>query len=87
VGLINDLDGGQPFFPSWTNRAGDIWIDFVEAIDLRKELTQTFVSEGENVDPGNKEKRMSFINSVQPDDNPVLRIVYLKKHIPENERN
>lgn len=87
VGLINDLDGGQPFFPAWTNRAGDIWIDFVEAIDLRSELTQTFVAEGEIVDARNKEKRISLIKSIQPDDNPVLRIVYLKKQNPGNDRN
>lgn len=78
VGLVNDLDGGQPFYPAWTNREGDIWIDFIEAIDLRSELTETFVNENEIVDQRNNAKRISFLNNLQPDDNPVLRIVYLK---------
>ncbi len=34
-GFINDLDGGPGFIPFWTNIKGDIWIDFIEAIDLK----------------------------------------------------
>ncbi len=79
AGFINDLDGGHPFFPFWTNREGDIWIDFVEALDLKTQYADDFLKDNDAVNPGSKKKLMDFINNLQPDDNPVLRIVYLKK--------
>ena len=49
AGFINDIDGGQPFFPLWTNRKGDVWIDFDQAINFREQLT------------GNKQKEIPFL--------------------------
>ena len=79
AGFINDLDGGQRFFPLWTNREGDIWIDFVQAIDLKTQYTDDFLKDNDAVNPGSREKLIDFITDLQADDNPVLRIVYLKK--------
>lgn len=79
AGFINDLDGGHPFFPMWTNREGDKWIDFVEAPDMKTQYTDDFLKDNDTVNPGSREKLLDFINNLQSDDNPVLRIVYLKK--------
>lgn len=79
AGFINDIDGGRPFFPLWTNRKGDVWIDFDQAISFREQLTGNTLKEIDGVKPENKEKLVDFIRSLQPDDNPVIRIVYLKK--------
>lgn len=79
AGFINDLDGGHPFFPSWTNREGDVWIDFVEALDMKTQYTDDFLKDNDAVDPGSREKLIDFIKKLRSDDNPVLRMVYLKK--------
>ncbi|MFZ2338447.1 MAG: 6-bladed beta-propeller [Bacteroidales bacterium] len=79
AGFINDLDGGHRFFPFWTNREGDIWIDFVEAPDLKTQYTDDFLKDNDAVNPGSREKLIDFIKKLQSDDNPVLRMVYLKK--------
>lgn len=81
AGFINDIDGGQPFFPLWTNRKGDVWIDFDQAINFREQLTGNKQKEIDGADPKNKEKLVDFIRNLQPDDNPVIRIVYLKKDL------
>ena len=79
AGFINDLDGGQQFFPIWTNREGDIWIDFVEAIDMKSRPAVDFSGVNATFDPIKKQKLLNFVGGLQPDDNPVLRIVYLKQ--------
>ncbi|MDX9946672.1 MAG: 6-bladed beta-propeller [Bacteroidales bacterium] len=79
AGFINDLDGGQRFFPFWTNREGDIWIDFIEALDLKTQYTDDFLKDNDAVNPATRETLIDFIKNLQADDNPVLRIVYLKK--------
>lgn len=79
AGFINDLDGGQQFFPIWTNREGDIWIDFVEAIDMKSRPAVDFSGVNATIDPIKKQKLLNFVGGLQPDDNPVLRIVYLKQ--------
>lgn len=78
-GFINDLDGGINFYPYYTNRAGDIWVIDEDAYSFKQEHSPDFLSQSVSVSPGNKEKLKAFIQKVKDDDNPVLRIVYLKK--------
>lgn len=78
-GFINDIDGGPGFFPFWTNRKGDVWIDFIEAIDLKTQYTNDLNKESGTFIPANREKFLDLVRSIQPDDNPILRLVYLKK--------
>jgi len=79
VGFINDFDGGPGFFPFWTNRKGDIWIDFIEAIDLKSKDSNDLFKESGTARPNNRDRFLDFIKNIQPDDNPILRFVYLKK--------
>jgi hypothetical protein len=80
-GFINDLDGGINFFPQYTNRNGDTWIMYQEAIDFMKNLEANNINSSNNLDPVKKRKLRKFVDDLQPDDNPVLMILYLKKQI------
>lgn len=79
VGFINDIDGGVNYYPKWTNRTGDIWIDYDEAIDFKNEHSEDFLSKSNAVYPERKENLIKFLGTLNIDDNPVLKVVYLKK--------
>jgi hypothetical protein len=71
LGFINDLDNGINFYPSWTTREGNIWINSIEAIDfinLHKSLSKQDFDENLS----------SFLSGLQIDDNTVLEFVYIK---------
>ena len=80
LGLINDLDGGANYFPYWTNRNGDIWIVNDDAYNFREKHSEEFLSKSAAKYPEMKEKLRVFLNDLKMDDNPVLKIVYLKKY-------
>jgi hypothetical protein len=80
LGLINDLDGGANFLPVWTNRTGNIWIRGEDAVDFKKKNSEEFLSKSVAIYPDRKEKLRSIVTSLDFDDNPILRIVYLKKY-------
>jgi len=79
-GFINDLDGGSGYFPDCTNRAGDIWIAEEDAFDFKAKHNEEFMSKTIAIHPEMREKLRTFLIDLKPDDNPVLKIVYLKKH-------
>jgi hypothetical protein len=79
-GLINDLDGGANFFPYWTNRAGDVWIGEDDAVDFMKYNSAEFLLNSKAIYPSMKNKLTSFVTGLKVDDNPILKIVYLKKY-------
>lgn len=83
LGLINDLDGGTDYFPRKTNRGGDIWISYEDAIKFKERHSDDFLSSSVALHPDRKKKLRSFVNDLKPDDNPVLKIVYLKKQKAE----
>lgn len=78
-GFINDLDGGHSFFPYYTNRTGDIWIIEEDAFDFKRKNSHEILDKSETVYPEMKEKLKTFTDNLKQDDNPVLKIVYLKK--------
>ena len=79
VGLINDLDGGTDFFPTWTNSEGDIWISSDDANEFKEKQGDEFLSKSTAIHPEMKEKLRAMVKDLKTDDNPVLKIVYLKK--------
>ena len=78
-GLINDLDGGANFFPVWTNREGNIWISDNDANEFKEKQGDEFLSKSTPNHPEMKEKLRAMVKDLKTDDNPVLKIVYLKK--------
>lgn len=79
-GYINDLDGGADYFPYWTNRAGNIWIVNEDAYNFKEKQSDEYLSKSVAINPANKEKLRNFLTDLKIDDNPVLKIVYLKKY-------
>jgi len=76
--FINDLDGGENFFPYWTNNKGDIWLVTEDALSFKKNHSEKLLSASAAIDPVQREKLRNFLSILKEDDNPVLRIVYLK---------
>jgi hypothetical protein len=79
IGFINDLDGGVNYYPKWTNNSGDIWIDWDDAFNFKKVHNKDFLSISNAAYPDRKKDLTEFLNYLNEDDNPVLKIVYLKK--------
>ncbi|MCJ7448214.1 MAG: 6-bladed beta-propeller [Bacteroidales bacterium] len=77
-GLINDLDGGANYYPKWTNRKGDIWIVYDDAYNFKKTHNEDLLLKSDTVYPNRKENLRQFLNTLNIDDNPVLKVVYLK---------
>lgn len=81
-GFINDIDGGSNFYPYWTNRDGDIWITDEDAITFKGKHSEDFLAKSTAIKPEYKERLRDFTKNLNSDDNPVLKILYLKK--PKN---
>ncbi len=79
-GFINDLDGGDDFYPYYTNRNGDIWITGQDAYTFKEKNSPEILAKSEAAYPEMKEKLEKFADNLKQDDNPVLKLVYLKKH-------
>lgn len=79
-GFINDIDGGVNYYPKWTNKSGDIWIDYDDAFNFKKVHNENNLSNSNSISPEFKENLKAFLNDLQIDANPVLKIVYLKKN-------
>ncbi|MBW6479719.1 MAG: hypothetical protein K0B37_09845 [Bacteroidales bacterium] len=79
-GFINDLDGGSNFYPYWTNRAGDIWIGSEDAYSFKEKHSDESVATSDALYPDMKEELKTFTKSLKHDDNPILKVVYLKKY-------
>jgi len=79
-GFINDIDGGVNFYPKWTNKSGNIWIDYDDAFNFKKMHNEDFLSSSISDSLNSKENLKTFLNDLQIDANPVLKIVYLKKN-------
>jgi hypothetical protein len=79
-GFINDLDGGANYYPKWTNRAGDIWMIYDDAFEFKKIHNEELLLKSEAIYPDRRVNLRQFLNTLKIDDNPVLKVVYLKKH-------
>ena len=79
-GFINDLDGGDGYFPYYSNRSGDIWLIDEDAFSFKEKNSKESSDKAEAKYPEMKERLKTFVDDLNQDDNPVLRIVYLKKH-------
>ena len=78
-GFNNDLDGGENYFPYWTDRSGSVWIFVEDAFSFKQKHSDDFLSGSSAKYPHLKEKLKNFRDNLRQDDNPVLKIVYLKK--------
>jgi hypothetical protein len=79
-GFINDLDGGVNIYPYYNNREGNIWISIEDAYSFKEKHSPEFMDKSVALYPEMKEKLKTFTNNLKQDDNPVLKIVYLRKN-------
>jgi len=78
LGFVNDLDGGSNYYPYWTNRAGDTWIVSDDAYSFKEKHSDEFMATSNALYPEMKEKLKTFTKNLKQDDNPILKVVYLK---------
>jgi len=79
LGFINDIDGGKNFYPYYTNRLGNMWVISQDAYSFKEDHSADFLDTSTAISQEMKDKLISFTNGLAQDDNPVIKILYLKK--------
>jgi hypothetical protein len=77
TGIINDLNGGLPFFPRYyagNNEVVDIW----SADEMKELLTDEYFAKQTVKDPQGHQKLKELLKNLKDDDNPVVVIAKLK---------
>lgn len=79
-GLINDIDGGLDFFPSWSvyDDSTQLFVSPLQAFDLKTKLTPEYFENRESKFPEKKEKLINLVNNLTEKDDFVLMVVKLK---------
>lgn len=77
-GLINDLDGGLPFWPKYYSSANEL-VDVWQANEMKEYLTDTYFTAHEIKDPQAHQKLKELLKHLDEEDNPVIVIATLKK--------
>lgn len=76
-GIINDLNGGLPFFPRYY--AGDnLLVDMWDAEKMKRMLTEEYFEKQTIKDQQAHQKLRELLKNLQEDDNPVVVIAKLK---------
>ena len=76
-GIINDINGGLPFFPRYyagNNMVVDIWT----AEEMKESLTEEYFVKQTIKDPQSHQKLKELLNNLKEDDNPVVVVARLK---------
>jgi hypothetical protein len=76
-GIINDLNGGLPFFPSYY-AGNNILIDIWDAETMKEILTNEYFSTRQIKDQAAHQKLKELLKNLKADDNPVIVIAKLK---------
>lgn len=75
-GIENDIDGGLPFWPRYTQ--GNTLATYYNTLELKENLTLEHFDQALVKNPKQKEELEKMVNSLRIDDNPVIMIVTLK---------
>ena len=76
-GIINDINGGMPFFPRYY--AGDgVVVDYWTAEDMKEILTDEYFASQEIKDQIAHKKLREILINLKEDDNPVIVIAKIK---------
>ena len=77
-GLINDLDGGLPFWPKYYTSDNEL-IDIWQVYDMKEYFTDAYFAAHEIKNPQAHQKLKELLKNVDEYDNPVVVIAKLKK--------
>ncbi|MDR0698279.1 MAG: 6-bladed beta-propeller [Tannerella sp.] len=76
-GIINDLNGGLPFFPRYY--AGDgVVVDYWTAAEMKEMLTDEYFAAQTITDQAGHQKLKEILINLKDDDNPVIVVAKLK---------
>ena len=76
-GIINDMDGGLPFFPRYYAGNGEV-VDIWQAADMKEMLTEEYFAEQPIKDKHAHQKLKELLKNLKDDDNPVVVVAKLK---------
>ena len=76
-GIINDIDGGLPFFPRYYAGNG-LLVDFWQAEDMKEMLTDEYFATQTIKDPQAHQRLKEILENLDWEDNPVVVIAKLK---------
>ncbi|MDR2968005.1 MAG: 6-bladed beta-propeller [Tannerellaceae bacterium] len=79
VGLVNDLDGGLPFWPRSYNATGREMVGVLEAYEMKELLTEEHFAAYPAKDRAAHSRLRELLKDLKDDDNPVIVIAKLKK--------
>ena len=77
-GLINDLDGGLPFWPKYYTSGNEL-VDIWQAYEMKDLLTERYFAAHEIRNPQAHQKLKELLSNLHYEDNPVVVIAKLKK--------
>ena len=77
AGLINDLDGGLPFWPFYCNSDNEL-IDMRQTYAMKEYLTEEYFANREIKNPQAHQKLRELLKILEDDDNPVIVVAKLK---------
>lgn len=78
-GLVNDIDGGVPFFPNAYNAPANELVQVWGAIDVKGVLTEEHFAAHPARDPAAHARLRTLVENLKEDDNPVIMVAKLKK--------
>lgn len=76
-GLVNDLDGGLPFWPKYYTSDGEL-VQVLSAFDIKSILTEEYFAAHPARDPAAHARLRELVRNLKEDDNPVIVIAKLK---------
>jgi hypothetical protein len=78
--IENDIDGGLSLAPGKPDRDCSVWTYTFDAINFKNRLTEEHFQNSKALFPEKKHALQQFVKSVNEFDNPVIMVVYLKRH-------
>ena len=77
IGIINNLDGGMPFWPFYCNSNNEL-IDMYEAGKMKEYLTEEYFAAHEIKNLQAHQKLRELLKTLKEDDNPVIVVAKMK---------
>ncbi|WP_158288427.1 6-bladed beta-propeller [Mucilaginibacter psychrotolerans] len=77
VGLINDIDGGMPFWPTGQG-SETVFYSIVNPIKFQEVVSNSYTQAFPFKDAVSHKKMELLLKGLKEDDNPIIQIVYMK---------
>ncbi len=78
-GLMNDLDGGLSFWPTYYNHSKNELVQVLETYEMKELLTEEYFAAHPAKDPEAHARLRALVENLKETDNPVIVVAKLKK--------